>query len=64
MAGITLPKARLAKIMKANGAERISKDAIETMNQKVVTYINEQTALACKMANHAGRKTIKGIDFI
>ena len=42
----------------------ISKDAIETMNQKVVTYINEQTALACKMANHAGRKTIMGIDFI
>ena len=57
-----LPKSTIERAMKKAGAERVSKNAVEKMAAKVEKFIEEQTKKAIKIAEHAGRKTIKKED--
>ncbi len=57
-----LPLAAMEKILKSQGAERVSdkakaalKDAVEEVAMKIAEN-------AVKLANHAGRKTVKSSD--
>lgn len=57
-----LPLAAMEKVLKSQGAERVSdkakaalKDAVEEIAMKIAEN-------AVKLANHAGRKTVKGTD--
>lgn len=62
MAKKTLPLAAMEKLLKKEGAERISDDA-KIMLRKVLEEIAEDISThATKLALHAGRKTIKGED--
>ena len=57
-----LPIAAITRIAKANGAERVGKDAAEIMVKKTEAYIAKIAKEANKLASHAGRKTIKAED--
>ena len=57
-----LPLAAMEKILKQSGAERVS-DKAKVALKNVIEDIGEQIASkAIKLANHAGRKTIKAGD--
>lgn len=57
-----LPIAAIARIAKKNGAERVGADASAILAQKAEEYIGELVKEAVKLANHAGRKTLKEED--
>jgi histone H3/H4 len=57
-----LPIAAVIRIAKANGAERVGKDAADLLVKKAEEYIGQLTKDAEKMASHAGRKTLKEED--
>ncbi|MDD1729213.1 MAG: histone family protein [Methanospirillum sp.] len=57
-----LPIAAITRIAKANGAERVSKDAAEALVKVAEDYIGQVAKEANKLAAHAGRKTIKAED--
>jgi histone H3/H4 len=59
---VDLPIAAVARIAKANGAERVGSDAAELLVKKAEAYIGKLTKEANKLAAHAGRKTIKADD--
>lgn len=54
-----LPIAAIVRIAKANGAERVGSDAAAILIKKAESYIGKLAKEANKLANHAGRKTIK-----
>ncbi len=57
-----LPNAAIIRIAKANGAERVGKDATEILAQLTEKYIGQLVKEANRLATHAGRKTIKAED--
>ena len=57
-----LPSAAVVRIAKKNGAERVGSDAAEALVVKAEKYIAQLTKEANKLAEHAGRKTIKKED--
>ena len=57
-----LPIAAVVRIAKKNGAERVGSDAAEALVVKAEKYIAQLTKEANKLAEHAGRKTIKKED--
>jgi histone H3/H4 len=57
-----LPIAAVVRIAKKNGAERVGSDAAEALVVKAEKYIATLTKEANKLAEHAGRKTIKKED--
>jgi histone H3/H4 len=57
-----LPIAAVVRIAKKNGAERVGSDAAEALVIKAEKYIAALTKEANKLAEHAGRKTIKKED--
>jgi len=57
-----LPIAAVVRIAKKNGAERVGSDAAEALVIKAEKYIASLTKEANKLAEHAGRKTIKKED--
>jgi len=57
-----LPIAAVVRIAKKNGAERVGSDAAEALVAKAEKYIAQLTKEANKLAEHAGRKTIKKED--
>lgn len=57
-----LPIAAVTRIAKANGAERVGSDAAAMLVMKAEEYIGELSKEANRLANHAGRKTIKAED--
>ena len=57
-----LPIAAVVRIAKKNGAERVGSDAAEALVVKAEKYIAALTKEANKLAEHAGRKTIKKED--
>ena len=57
-----LPIAAVARIAKNNGAERVGADASEALVQKAEEYLGDLVKEAVKLANHAGRKTLKEED--
>jgi histone H3/H4 len=57
-----LPIAAVVRIAKKNGAERVGSDAAEALVIKAEKYIAQLTKESNKLAEHAGRKTIKKED--
>ncbi len=57
-----LPLAAMEKILKESGAERVSDKAKMALKEVVEDLANEIALSAVKLANHAGRKTVKGSD--
>ena len=57
-----LPIAAVVRIAKKNGAERVGSDAAEALVMRAEKYIASLTKEANKLAEHAGRKTIKKED--
>ena len=52
----------MAEIMKQAGAERVSDKAKAALKNTVEDVAEEIAAQAVKLANHAGRKTVKAGD--
>jgi len=57
-----LPIAAVVRIAKKNGAERVGSDAAAALVSKAEDYIANLTRVANRLAQHAGRKTIKEED--
>lgn len=57
-----IPLASMEKIIKKVGADRISEGAKEELRKIIEEKIGEISQIAIKLANHAGRKTIKTED--
>ncbi|MFX0067305.1 MAG: histone [Candidatus Hermodarchaeota archaeon] len=54
--------ARVEKLIRNAGARRVSKEAIETMNEIVTNYGKNLAKYAVEIARHSGRKTVKESD--
>ncbi len=59
---VDLPIAAVSRIAKKNGAERVGSDAAKAMVEMTEKYIAKLVKKANKLAQHAGRKTIKEED--
>jgi histone H3/H4 len=59
---VDLPIAAVIRIAKKNGAERVGKDGGAALLAKTEAYIANLTKEANRLAQHAGRKTIKEED--
>jgi len=59
---VDLPIAAVIRIAKKNGAERVGSDAAAALLAKTEAYIAKLTKEANRLAQHAGRKTIKEED--
>jgi histone H3/H4 len=59
---VDLPIAAVIRIAKKNGAERVGKDGAAALLAKTEAYIANLTKEANRLAQHAGRKTIKEED--
>ena len=57
-----LPIAAVVRIAKKSGAERVGSDAAAAIVSKAEEYIGTLTKEANRLAQHAGRKTIKEED--
>ena len=57
-----LPLAAMEKLLKKCGAPRVSEDAKEAMKEVLELYGEEIGQKAVRLAQHSGRKTIKGSD--
>jgi len=57
-----LPIAAVVRIAKSNGAERVGSAAAAVLVEKAEDYIGNLAKEAFKLAQHAGRKTIKEED--
>jgi len=57
-----LPIAAVARVAKNSGAERVGSDASALLLQKTEDYLAKLVKEAVKLANHAGRKTLKEED--
>lgn len=57
-----LPIAAVTRVAKNAGAERVGADASEILVQKTEDFLGELVREAVKLANHAGRKTLKEED--
>ncbi len=57
-----LPLAAMEKLLKQCGAARVSEDAKEVMKDILEEYGEQLGQKAVRIAQHSGRKTIKGSD--
>ncbi|HZX11992.1 MAG TPA: histone family protein [Candidatus Nanoarchaeia archaeon] len=57
-----LPLAAMEKLLKKCGAGRVSEDAKQAMKEVLESYGEKIGEYAVKIAQHSGRKTIKGTD--
>jgi histone H3/H4 len=60
MAGFA--SARVEKIIREAGAQRVSADAIDRLNEILTEYGTGVAKYAIDIARHSGRKTIKETD--
>ncbi|MFB6099994.1 MAG: histone family protein [Candidatus Nanohalobium sp.] len=59
---MSLPNAPVERILRNAGAERVSKDAVEELREALEDLGEEISRDAIKMADHAGRNTVKKED--
>lgn len=57
-----LPAAAMEKLLRKAGAERVSEDAKHKLREVLEEYSETLGSRAVRMANHAGRKTVKASD--
>jgi histone H3/H4 len=57
-----LPKSAVARIAKSAGAKRIGGDAVEALVAKAEEYVTTLVKNGVKLAEHAGRTTVKASD--
>ncbi len=57
-----LPLAAMEKLLKKAGASRVSEDAKKTLKEILEDYASVVCEKATKIAQHSGRKTVKGGD--
>ena len=57
-----IPLAAMEKILKQGGAERVSDKAKVALKNAIEDIANGIASKAIKLANHAGRKTVKSED--
>lgn len=57
-----LPLAAMEKLLKRAGAKRVSEDAKQALREIVEDIADEIAEKATKIAQHTGRKTVKGKD--
>jgi histone H3/H4 len=62
MAKRLIPLAAMEKIMRNAGAERVSDKAKASLKSVIEDIANDLALEAVKLANHAGRKTVKASD--
>lgn len=62
MAERLLPLAALEKMMKKSGAKRVSDGAKAELKLVLEEFADEITRKAIRLAEHAGRKTVKAKD--
>jgi DNA-binding protein len=62
MSSRLLPLAAMEKILKQCGADRVSDKAKTALKNAVEDLADGIAVKAIKLANHAGRKTVKAID--
>lgn len=62
MAKRLIPLAAMEKIMRNAGAERVSDKAKAALKSVIEEIANELALESVKLANHAGRKTVKASD--
>ena len=62
MATRLLPLAAMEKILKQCGADRVAEKAKVALKNVVEELADEIAVKAIKLANHAGRKTVKARD--
>lgn len=60
MAGFA--SARVEKLIRNAGAQRVSADAIDRLNEVLTDYGTNVAKYAVEIARHSGRKTIKESD--
>lgn len=61
MAG-NFANARVEKLVRDAGAQRVAADAVERMNEVVSEYGMKIARYAVEIARHSGRKTVKEND--
>ena len=57
-----IPLAAMEKLLKKCGAGRVSEDAKEAMKEVLENYGEKIGEQAVRLAQHSGRKTVKGVD--
>ena len=57
-----IPLAAMEKLLKKCGAARVSEDAKEAMKEVLENYGEQIGEKAIRLAQHSGRKTVKGAD--
>lgn len=63
MAG-AFANARIERLIRDAGAERISADAIEKLNEMMTDWGTKIAKYAVEIATHSGRKTVKKNDIV
>lgn len=57
-----LPLSPIKRLMKQNGAERVSEAAVERMRDEVEDILSEKAQEAATWTRHADRKTVQASD--
>ena len=58
----TIPIAPMSRIMKSQGAQRVSRDASEALNGAMMEYAEDLSSRAVDLCHHAGRQTVTASD--
>ena len=62
MASEKFANAKIEKLIREAGAERVSRDAVIKLNEVLTERGKELAKAAVEFARHGGRKTVKGGD--
>jgi histone H3/H4 len=57
-------KARVERVIRDSGADRVSGDAVENLNKQLEAYCYTLAKSAVEIARHAKRKTVKDTDIM